>query len=85
MTVVDLDKAREKKEGDTSELLTITPKGWLFGRLIQMNNSGLSMEEYNKFWEEFENQIRRTAIAHGCDKDGIPALVFEEGGVPITI
>ncbi len=88
MTVIDFDKAKEKKdEKKDNEVFSITPKGWFLVQLMQREEGPMHMEEFDELWKAFRQQILNTAIKCGCDENGIPTLVFEEGtgGVPITI
>lgn len=56
----------------------ITPKGWL------MMKTGLPAHYICDVWDEFGEFVKKRAMDRGAP-DGIPCLVFQNGGVCITV
>lgn len=55
----------------------MTPKGWL------ATKTGL-FQAIEPVWEGLRNFVREQAAANGCT-EGIPCLVFHEGGECVTV
>jgi hypothetical protein len=58
----------------SNESYSLTPKGWL---CVQLGCDDAKAEE---IWNGLREFVREKAIANGS-KDGIPALIFDGGGV----
>lgn len=57
----------------------ITPKGWLFAKLV---GYGVSKDEFDEIWDKFATHVSEKAAENGMR--GMPCLVFREGGICIT-
>lgn len=62
---------------DKKEAYQLTPRGFLAYLSIEQESKFIRS---NEFWERLGNFCKRRAIADGGPHDGIPCLIFKDGG-----